>query len=134
MDYAPYGDLCQLINKTPVLQNDEVLLRTMFHQIIDGIEYLHDNDMAHLDIKGENVLIGKGFHCQLCDFDFCFSEEGEKISGRGTPVFRCPELMDESKHIDPKKADIFSAGILLFTMKFKIFPYLENGPVGRFNL
>ena len=41
--------------------------------IVDGVRYLHDQDLAHLDIKSNNVLISKDRKAILMDFGFITS-------------------------------------------------------------
>ena len=50
------GDLYTLINKinTPL---PEKLVRAWLSQLLNAIEFLHNNKLAHLDIKPENILV-----------------------------------------------------------------------------
>jgi len=57
---APYGDLTSLMLSNKVI-SDEKLVRSMFHQLISGIEYLHSQSIAHLDLKLDNLMIGDDF-------------------------------------------------------------------------
>ena len=61
MEYAPYKDFCQAILDYDIFEDDEVLVRTYFHQLIEGIEYLHGKGIAHLDLKLENLLTINNF-------------------------------------------------------------------------
>src|SRR5690606_15807167 len=38
-------------------RKDQTLIRTYFHQLIEGLEYLHKNGIAHTDLKLENLLL-----------------------------------------------------------------------------
>jgi len=60
MEMAPYGDLTSLMLSSKII-SDEKLVRSMFHQLISGIEYLHSQNIAHLDIKLDNLMIGDEF-------------------------------------------------------------------------
>lgn len=115
MEYAPYGDLFDAIFSKGVPFNDK-LTRTYFRQFIEGLEYLHQNGIAHLDIKPENLLIGEDFVLKICDFDLSVVEGDDKIKGNGTESYRAPELMNRCCR-DPWAADIYSAGVILFFMK-----------------
>mmetsp|Transcript_11360 Transcript_11360/g.9774 ORF Transcript_11360/g.9774 Transcript_11360/m.9774 type:complete len:170 (-) Transcript_11360:316-825(-) len=121
MEYAPYGDLFDCMEKAQI-HRDEKLVRTYFHQLIEGLEYLHKMGLAHLDLKLENLLIGDGFQLKICDFDFCYRDGDNETNSLGTPIFRAPEV-DNMSMKEPKKADIFSAAICLFVMMFNRFPY-----------
>lgn len=43
---------------------------TIFKGIIKGMEYLHENGYAHMDLKTNNILISKNKTAKICDFTF----------------------------------------------------------------
>lgn len=49
---------------------DEPEARQIFSQIISALGYLHSQEIAHRDIKLENVLITKDRKVKLIDFGF----------------------------------------------------------------
>jgi Serine/threonine protein kinase len=124
LEYCPNGDFYELVcERGPKLP--EVIVRTYFHQILSAIEYLHAHQIAHLDIKLENILLDENYQAKLCDFDSArfFDEE---IELKGTPYYRAPELK-EGKCVNPAAADIYSLGIVLFLMiSGGIHPHLEE--------
>lgn len=124
MELAPYGTLFELIWRKGLPKN-EILVRTYFHQLIDGIEYLHSKGIAHTDLKPENLLIGDQYILKIIDFERCKKGPSGKIPGRGTKNYRAPEVRMKQCN-DPKAADIYSAGIVLFVMMFRFHPYLED--------
>lgn len=126
MEYAPHGDLYELTKNNLILKS-ETLIRTLFRQIIQGVEYLHQNNVAHLDLKPENILIGNDFELKICDFDLSYREGDKHIFSEGTPFFGAPELSTRNCK-NPYKADIYSMGAILF--------YLITGgcmPKGNYN-
>ena len=125
-------DLTDLITEINSRQ-DEKLVRTLFHQLIDGLEYLHSQDIAHLDIKMDNLLFGQDFELKITDFDFSYKKGDVCSIGRGTPGYRAPEIAHK-KCKEPKLADLYSAGIILFVLRFGYLPYDEKDLVFGCNL
>jgi len=133
MEHAPYGDFNEIL-KIQKSDPDDKLVRTYFHQLIDGIEYLHSQGICHLDIKIRNLLIGNGFQLKIADFDLSYFKGDPKIKSRGTENFRSLELK-YGKCTDPFAADIYSAGIVLFILKTGgILPYGEDDDYQGVNL
>jgi len=125
MDYAKYGDFFDVLI-TDQIEFDEKLVRTYFHQLIEGLEILHRNGAAHLDLKLENLLMHEDFTLKLVDFDLSYLAEDGKVKTRGTKNFRAPEMFKGTCE-NPQAADIYSAGILLFLMKTSgLVPYQED--------
>jgi len=139
MEYAPYGDFFDFISKYRDLI-DERLTRTYFSQLIDGIEYLHTNGIAHLDLKPENLLLDSNFNLRIIDFDLSFVYDDAEVLSKGTRYYRAPEFL---RPISPKKkekekasfsADIYSAGIILFIMKSGgMYPHAEDNVLDGIN-
>lgn len=132
MELAPYGNFSDLIQKGKFCE-DEKLVRTYFHQLIAGIEYLHSKNVAHMDLKLSNLLLGYDYELKISDFDSAYTNEDLMIIGRGTKNFRAPEVLLRDCS-DPKAADIYSCGVLLFTLATGKFPYSENAQVGGYDL
>lgn len=129
MELAPHGDFFDFITSGKVKMNDK-LARTYFHQLIAGIEYLHSVGVVHTDLKCENLLLGEDYKLKIGDFDQAFMKGQSEILGRGTVNYRAPELA-QRKCKNPKAVDIYSAGIVLFTMKCGGFiPYVEETEKG----
>jgi serine/threonine protein kinase len=133
MEYAPYGDFVDLM-MTHKIKFDNKLLRTYFHQLIEGLEYLHSNGVAHMDIKPENLLLGHYFQLKIADFDLSYMKGDSKIKARGTTTYRAPEMICNTCK-DPYAADIFSAGLTLFMLKSGgIVPQMEEKSYKGYNL
>jgi len=117
MELAPYGDFFDLIMNYKIpFAKDVKLTRTFFHQLLEGVEYLHSEGIYHLDLKPENLLLGENFLLKICDFDLSLKKGDEKIKYQGTKFFRAPEILHE-ECTDPAAADIFSIAIILFLLK-----------------
>lgn len=119
-----FCDLNHIMNEIDI-EDDETLARTFFHQIVNGLEYLHSNGFAHLDLKPENLLLGQDFELKITDFDMSYQTGDICTVGKGTPYYRAPEVA-KRKCKKPKAADIYSIGIILFILKFGQLPYDER--------
>lgn len=125
MELAPYGDFFDMI-MTHQIPFSEKLARTYFHQLIEGLEYLHSQGVAHLDVKLENLLIGENFQLKIADFDNACIDGQSYTNARGTALYRSPELINGTCK-DGYAADIYSAGIILFLFKSGgVLPHSEN--------
>jgi len=125
MEYAPHGDFFDFVKKFKA-DLTEKLIRTYFRQLIEGIEYLHQNGVCHLDLKLENLLLGDDYQLKIADFDLSYMMGDSKILTRGTKFYRAPELR-ASKCRNGAAADIYAAGIILFVLKCGgVIPHAED--------
>jgi SNF-related kinase len=131
MEYMPYGDLFGLVSQRHF---SEKLARTIFKQILSAIKYLHDQGLAHLDLKLENILVDPKEGVKLIDFDACEPiKKGNKLSTiKGSPGYRAPEFLKGTLE-DFTAGDIYSLGIVLFTLVVGNPPYNEVEKNGRFS-
>ena len=101
----------------------------IFYIICEAVAELHSRNIAHLDLKLENILLNPGGKWKLCDFgSACTFKKGDfKFSHRkiGTPGYSPPEIM-EKKSFLPEKADSWSLGIILHALLLQCFPYLDS--------
>ena len=93
MELASFGDFADLIAKKGLASSDDTLARTYFHQLVNGIEFLHTNGIAHLDIKPENLLIGDDYNLKITDFDSCYMKNDHLANRKGTKNYRAPEVI-----------------------------------------
>jgi serine/threonine protein kinase len=89
--------------------------------------FLHGLAIAHRDIKMENIICNEDLTAvKFIDFGLCIdiNEEKSQLSKEfcGTVSYMPPEIF-ERKPYDPKKADIWSLGVLLYKLAFDRYPY-----------
>ena len=117
------ADLFDLLARSgPIL--DRCLVRALFKQVCIALYATKQAGYAHLDIKPENILIGNDFNLRLCDFGLS-KKIGVPLTGiRGSEQYVAPEIIDYSTYLyDPANADIFSLGVVLFTIYFGCPPF-----------
>jgi len=129
MEFAMNGDFFSFLKKQRKHMNEK-LARTYFRQLIEGLEYLHNNGVAHMDLKLDNLLIGNDFNLKIADFDMAHFKDDAIIISNGTKYYRAPEVM-QGRCNNTKSADIFSAAVVLFTLFTQgVFPQFETEAVG----
>ena len=133
MEFAPHGDFFDAV-LTKGIKFDEKLTRTYFYQLINGLDYLHSKNVAHMDLKPENLLLGDKFQLKVCDFDSSVRISQQSMFTVGTCNYRAPEVFEEScKNF--AAADIYSAAIILFFLKCGgVLPHLEHEKFGGCDL
>lgn len=110
----------------------------IFTKICETMEYVHDKGVIHLDIKPENIMVGKYgevmimdwgnarlydpkpyyeyFNQHLDDVKLTDFEKEEENVILGTPHYMSPEQTDHPRELLSPQSDIFSAGIILYVM------------------
>ena len=90
-------------------------MAVIFQQLLGAVNFLHENYIAHRDIKPDNVLLAKGGKWKLADFNLAceFDPKGHMSEVVGTQHFCAPEVY-EGKYTE--KCDLYSAGVLFITL------------------
>ena len=128
MEYAPRGDFLNFV-RIHRKQIDEKLARTYFRQLIDGLEYIHNNGVAHMDLKLANLLIDNDGSLKMTDFDLANFEDDAIVISNGTRLYR-PLEVQTGRCNSPKTADVYSAGVFMFLLKTQgVFPHFEDALV-----
>ena len=99
-----------------------VTLKTIC-QILDALDYAHEEEIVHRDIKPENVLIEQRTQRPLIsDFGLARVLRGEDldVDVRGTPAYMAPEQIYRTE--TDGRADIYAVGVLLFEMMVPKLP------------
>ena len=124
LEYAPNGNLFQLIQKKKSLSENECF--AYFIQTIDAIYFLHENNIIHRDIKPENLLLFNKSKIKLCDFGWSTELEiANRTTFCGTIEYMAPEIIKEESY--EKSVDIWALGILLYEMYYGFSPFKAIG-------
>ncbi|XP_012967409.2 putative sperm motility kinase W [Mesocricetus auratus] len=121
-EYAPGGNLAQLIKKGGRLQEEKA--QKLFGQMVSAIRYCHHIDIIHRDLKPHNILLDAEENVKVADFGLARRcRAGTVLQGRcGTNIFNAPELV-LGEGYDGKKADVWSLGVVLYFITIGYHPF-----------
>ena len=80
MDYYPEGDLFTAIVDNGIFSENDELIRKVFLQILDTVQYCHEQGVYHRDIKPENIMFSRG-NAYLGDFGLASGEDTSNARG-----------------------------------------------------
>lgn len=126
MEYAENGNMGEFLTSKGPLTEPQA--RHYFSQLISVLEYLHnDKFVAHRDLKAENVLLDRHNNIRVIDFDLSttFSASQANLNTAcGSPAYAAPEMIKGQPYT--QAADIWSAGVLLYSMVAGHLPYVDD--------
>lgn len=127
MRFVTGGSLEDIVREGP-LAPDEVL--RMGDAIGSALDYAHENNVIHLDLKPPNILLDSSRSPYLADFGLAtvLDPEGRaRNPGSGTLLYMAPEQF-VAEMID-HRADIYSFTIMLFHMLTGRLPFDGAAPL-----
>ena len=98
----------------------EKYAKFIFKKILLGVQALHGAGYCHRDLKLENILLDQNFNPKITNFSFMTQtiQNNQTIllnNSAGTFSFSSPQVL-EHKPYNGEKADIFSLGVILFSL------------------
>ncbi|XP_075972234.1 testis-specific serine/threonine-protein kinase 3-like [Anticarsia gemmatalis] len=126
--FAENGDLLDFLTQNGAVPENQC--RLWMRQIISGLHYIHTMNIAHRDLKCENILITANYNVKITDFGFARNvrqRDKDLISETycGSLSYAAPEVLKGVPYL-PKLADMWSIGIILYTMLNKALPFNET--------
>ncbi|KAK0161921.1 hypothetical protein PV327_008318 [Microctonus hyperodae] len=131
-EYAPYGDLAGNVKAGGL---SEEVCKRIAEQLASALDFLHSKQLAHRDVKLENVLVFAQdmSKIKLCDFG-CIKREGtlvSKIRCAWVP-FAPPEIHEvikNERYTCKRSADCWQFGIVLFVCLTGNPPWRSADPI-----
>jgi tRNA A-37 threonylcarbamoyl transferase component Bud32 len=114
----------EIRNQKGISEHKSKIFKKIFRQIFDAMNYIHKRNMAHRDIKLENILINKNYEVKIIDFGFGMYNPENRPQNFfcGTPNYMAPEIACK-KPYNGQKADLWSLGVLVYKLYCADFPF-----------
>ncbi len=123
MQYAPRGTMRDLLDEHGALP--EPRARHYARQLLGALHYCHHVvEIVHRDLKLDNLLLDDADNLLLADFGFAASVANSPRLRLlcGSPHYSAPEIFAQKEYVGTQ-ADMWSLGVLLYTMLAGHFPF-----------
>ena len=134
MELVPGKTLEKILDSGQPMNVEQNL--SVIQQVIEGLDYAHRHNVIHRDLKPANILVTDDGRAKITDFGIAkvLAREGvaRTIGIMGTPSFMSPEQV-KGGEIDAR-TDIFSLGIMIFTMLAGTKPFSGNTAAVMFKI
>ncbi|KAG1756726.1 Pkinase-domain-containing protein [Suillus paluster] len=129
LEYVPGGSVTALLRSYGAFE--EPLVKNFVRQILQGLNYLHERDIIHRDIKGANILVDNKGGIKISDFGISKKVDGNLLTGKrmnrpslqGSAFWMAPEVVKQTAHTSA--ADIWSVGCLVVEMLTGEHPWAQ---------
>ncbi|XP_066344915.1 serine/threonine-protein kinase STY8-like isoform X1 [Miscanthus floridulus] len=127
-EYMPGGNLYDFLHKLKNTLDLTTVLRIAI-SISKGMDYLHQNNIIHRDLKTANLLMGSDYVVKIADFGVSRnpSQEGDMTAETGTYRWMAPEVINHKPY--DHRADIFSFAVVLWELVTSKIPYENLTPL-----
>ncbi|XP_054720219.1 serine/threonine-protein kinase ULK3-like [Uloborus diversus] len=126
LEYCSGGDLSHFIRSKKRLP--EPLVQRFLQQLAKALQFLRSQNIAHMDLKPQNILLSSVSNPVLKLGDFGLAQylnpDSEATSMRGSPLYMAPEIL--LKHLYDARVDLWSVGIILYECLFGEAPFSSS--------
>lgn len=107
----------------------EIEVQSYMFQIIQGLKYIHSNNIIHLDLKPGNIFLDEKLGIKIGDFGLNIQTRkcSERFfTFRGTLGYAAPEVIKPEKKGYSYEADIWSLGIIMYNLLTGDIPFYNE--------
>ena len=130
MEYLEGQTLSDLLSRVhPLPEPDAAKIAS---RICEALEYLHQNQVVHRDLKPQNIMLCNDGSIRIMDFGIAKSLASRRLTfvgftpAMGTPDYMAPEQVKGSR--GDHRTDIYSLGAILYEMTTGEVPFGGDSP------
>ncbi|KAG0198669.1 hypothetical protein BGX28_007902 [Mortierella sp. GBA30] len=140
LDYCSGGELFEFVADKRAMASEQDM-QYIFAQIVDAVDYLHQHNIVHRDLKLENVLLEPRAgaplrpRVKLTDFGLAkvIEQDTPLLTTRcGSEDYAAPEIILGQPY-DGREADIWSLGVVLYALLVGFLPFNMRSGMSRKN-
>lgn len=125
MDFVDGSTVRELLDGDQSWFSARENLQKFFLQLLEGLKYLHQQQIVHLDLSPTNLMVTNiNQDVRIIDLGFCYSPSHLSVIG-GTHEYSAPELYDKTMRIDAR-ADIYSVGRIIVEIIEAAYPQSQS--------
>lgn len=124
------GELFTYISSDNGLEESQA--QFIFYQLLQGVKYLHQNNISHRDIKPENIMIesSSSLYPRIAITDFGLAKvkahQNALTTMCGTLNYLAPEVLFGGGEGYGFEVDCWSLGVVLYAMLSSTLPFTED--------
>lgn len=128
MEYVDGKNLAQLIQETTLTYKEAV---DIIIQILSALQYAHDKNVIHRDLKPGNILLTADRKAKITDFGTAMIQSGKNGAGIGGTIYYMAKEQVLGHPIPA--SDVYSVGVILYEMVCGKLPFSDEVPMAVLN-
>ncbi|XP_058123954.1 uncharacterized protein LOC131293361 [Anopheles ziemanni] len=129
------ADFISLQRYITVTKYTELEALQLFYEVVKVVEKLHARNIIHRDLKLNNIVLDRRTKRVVLTNFFLgkqlINEREVLFDQRGSPAYISPDVL-AGKPYKGKPSDIWALGVILYTIIYGKFPFLDTTPTALF--
>ncbi len=122
IDGSALEDMIKKDEQLPVAESLKII-----SDVLETLEFAHQKDIFHRDIKPGNIMVDKRSQVKIIDFGIAKSKTDPNLTiagtSCGTPAYMPPEQFNPTEAINYALVDVYAVGTTLYYMLTGELPY-----------